>query len=307
MQCDSLIIRNDGMNPIFQRTRTGLIRTNHYSPFGWRVIVIAFFSLAYSLAHPAEVSGFVKVQAINSGARSDIVNPPPLTGPAREFHLARLVFEVNMHHGWGPGRPWWRIDWPEAEMHFLKGLNRYTAVEPAADSVHIELTDEALFDYPWLFAQQAGRWQIDDKSANRLGEYLLRGGFLLADDVHGPRGWQTFAEVMHRALPNYTIEEIEEDDPVISILYDLDKSIQIPGRRHIISNDGQGNVEVSMPHTPHQWRGIRDEYDRWIVAINYNMDMGDSWEHADDPYYPLDMTSLGYRLGMNYVLYALTH
>jgi len=217
------------------------------------------------------------------------------------------VFDVNTQHGWGPGRPWWRIDWPEAEEHFLTGLSRYTVINSSTDSVHVELKDESLFDYPWLFVQQAGRWRIDDLGANRLGEYLRRGGFLLADDVHGPNDWNTFSEVMKRALPEYDIEEIGSDEAIISILYDVDHRVQIPGRRHITSNDGAGNVQVNMPHSPHRWRGIRDSNDKWIVAINFNMDMGDSWEHADDPYYPLSMTSLGYRLGMNYIVYALTH
>lgn len=192
-------------------------------------------------------------------------------------------------------------------MHFLQGLTRYTAIGSATDSVHIDLGDDALFDYPWLFVQQAGRWTLDDASVHRLGEYLLRGGFMLADDIHGPDAWNTFAEAMLRALPNSRIEDIQEDDSIINILYDLDKRVQIPGRRHIVSNDGRSNVEVRMPFQPHKWRGIKDASGRWIVAINYNMDMGDSWEHADDPYYPVDMTSLGYQLGMNYIIYAMTH
>ncbi len=192
-------------------------------------------------------------------------------------------------------------------MHFLQGLTRYTAINSAADSVHLELSDDSIFDYPWLFAQQAGRWKLDDASAHRLGEYLLRGGFMLADDIHGPAAWDTFAAAMRRALPDSRIEDIEPGDSVINILYDLDNRVQIPGRRHIISNDGRGNVEVQMPFRPHKWKGIKDTSGRWIVAINYNMDMGDSWEHADDPFYPLDMTSLGYQLGINYIIYALTH
>lgn len=237
----------------------------------------------------------------------DVVNPPPSSGPASEFNFARLVFDVNSQHGWGPGRPWWRIDWPEAEMHFLEGLGRYTVVNQATDSVHIELDDEQLFDYPWLFVQQAGRWRISDNDAETLGEYLLRGGFLLVDDLHGPNDWNTFASAMYRALPEFTIEDIQADDSIINTIYSLEKNIQIPGRRHIVSNDGQGNLDIRMPHEPHDWQGIKDADGRWIVAINYNMDMGDSWEHANDAYYPVAMTSLGYRLGMNYIIYALTH
>lgn len=256
---------------------------------------------------PVAISTRLTVQVRDASIRIDVANPPQVAGPANEFHPARLVFDVNRKHGWGPGRPWWRIDWPEAEEHFLTGVSRYTSIDSASDSVHVELSDDSLFDYPWLFVQQAGRWEIDNASAKRLGEYLRRGGFLLADDIHGPNDWNTFAEAMQRALPEYSIEEIKSDETVINILYDLDSRVQIPGRRHITSNDGHGNVQVQMPHSPHRWRGIKDSNNRWIVAINFNMDMGDSWEHADDPYYPLSMTSLGYRLGMNYIIYAMTH
>jgi len=250
-----------------------------------------------------EESVLGKTRAISE--RADIINTPLAGGPAHEFHPARLVFDANIQHGWGPGRPWWRIDWPEAELHFLQGVNRYTVIDSSSDSVHIQLSDEALFDYPWLFVQQAGRWNVSDNDARRLGEYLLRGGFLLADDIHGPNDWHNFTQTMRHALPNFSIEDIGEDDSVINILYDLDKSIQIPGRRHIVHSDD--NIEVRMPYSPHKWRGIKDSTGRWMVAINFNMDMGDSWEHANDPDYPLSMTSLGYRLGMNYVLYAMTH
>ncbi len=264
---------------------------------------------AMALAIDANVrdQAMVKVQSDSVNDRSDVINPPLTSGPTNEFHLARLVFDVNAQHGWGPGRPWWRIDWPEAEFHFLNGLDRYTVIDHSSDSVHIELHDDALFDYPWLFVQQAGRWYISDLDASRLGEYLQRGGFLLVDDIHGPNDWNTFAHALERALPNSIIEDISPNDSIINILYDLDKSIQIPGRRHIMQNDGNGQVDIRMPYGPHKWRGIKDSAGRWMVAINFNMDMGDSWEHANDPNYPLDMTSLGYRLGMNYVMYALTH
>jgi len=245
---------------------------------------------------------------VNTRARHpDVINPPLPNGPLNEFHIARLVFDTNSSHGWGPGRPWWRIDWPEAEAHFLDGLERYTVLSLAPDSAHIEIEEEALFDHPWLFAQQVGRWRISDHQANLLGEYLQRGGFLLADDIHGPNDWATFSEVMQRALPGHKIIDIEPEDEVMSVLYEVDQNTQIPGRRHIVANDGLGNAKIRMPYGPPRWRGIRNNAGHWMVAINFNMDMGDSWEHADDPYYPLPMTSLGYQFGINYVIYALTH
>ena len=103
----------------------------------------------------------------------------------------------------------------------------------------------------------------------------------------------------------YQIVDIPSGDELLHVLYELEQRTQIPGRRHLYSN-GSG-VDVHMPHSPPQWRGIYDEHQRLMVAINFNMDIGDAWEHADDPVYPLAMTSLAYRFGINYLIYAMTH
>lgn len=244
--------------------------------------------------------------AVSGNSARDAVNTPPVTGPANELHLARLTFDHGAHSNWGPGRPWWRIDWPDAEFHFTGGVQRYTVIDVAGDSVHISLSDESVFDYPWLFAQQVGRWHLDEQEAQRLGEYLRRGGFLVVDDFHGPQQWQIFERVMQRVLPGSYVEELDQSDELLHVLYELNPDTQIPGRRHLIGG-ADGNVQVDMPYSPARWRGISDEQGRLMVAINFNMDMGDAWEHADDPVYPVPMTSLAYRFGINYLIYAMTH
>lgn len=225
--------------------------------------------------------------------------------PQHELHIARLMFRPNLSNTWDPGRPWWAIDWPDAEMHFTDGVSRYTTIDIAPDSRHIGLDSDAIFDFPWLFAQQVGRWHLSDDETGRLRQYLLRGGFLVADDFHGPQQWQVFAQAIDRALYEYDIVDIPAGDELLHVLYELEQRSQIPGRRHLY-HDGAG-IGVQMPHSPPRWRGIYDANQRLMVAINFNMDMGDAWEHADDPVYPLPMTSLAYRFGINYLLYAMTH
>ena len=232
-------------------------------------------------------------------------NTDTSTPPLNELEIARLIFDHNRYSNWGPGRPWWSIDWPDAEEHFTDGVRRYTNINVAPDSRHIRLTDEALFDFPWLFVQQPGRWHLDTQEQKHLREYLLRGGFMMVDDFHGPQQWDIFNEVITRILPEYEIVDIPSGDELLHVLYELEQRTQIPGRRHLYSN-GSG-VDVHMPHSPPQWRGIYDEHQRLMVAINFNMDIGDAWEHADDPVYPLAMTSLAYRFGINYLIYAMTH
>ncbi len=225
--------------------------------------------------------------------------------PAAELEIARLIFDHNSVSTWGPGRPWWSIDWPDAEEHFTRGVARYTNIDIASDSRHIRLTDPAIFDFPWLFVQQVGRWHLRAMEQLQLREYLLRGGFMVVDDFHGPEQWQVFIDGLQLVLPEYRIVDIPSGDELLHVLYELEQRTQIPGRRHLYST-GSG-IEVHMPHTPPRWRGIYDEHGRLMVAINFNMDMGDAWEHADDPDYPMSMTSLAYRFGINYLIYALTH
>lgn len=228
--------------------------------------------------------------------------------PEAEFHMARLIYTVaGAGRGFlfGPGQPWWAIDYPEAEYHFLRGLQRLTRVHTAPDSRHIELTDDALFDYPWLFAQQVGRWQMSDEETARLREYLLRGGFLIVDDFHGEYEWEIFSSVMRRVFPDRNVVDIAPDDTLLHVLYDLDQRTQIPGRRHL-RRAPNGEIVAELAGPP-RWRGIHDDAGRLLVAINFNMDMGDAWEHADDPVYPEPMTALAYRFGINYLLYAMTH
>ena len=224
--------------------------------------------------------------------------------PEHELQVGRLVYEHGPHSNWGPHRAWWRIDWPEAEAHFLDGVARYTAIDAAPDSAHVSLLDDALFEHPWLFAQQPGRWGLSGLETDRLGEYLRRGGFLVVDDFHGPAQWAVFEEAMARALPGRPVVKLD-DDELLNVLYELDGRTQIPGRRHLVR--GANGVEARMPDGPPGWLGIRDADERLVVAINFNMDMGDAWEHADDPVYPVPMTSFAYRVGINYLVYAMTH
>ena len=231
--------------------------------------------------------------------------------PEAEFHMARLIYESGRGgrgafwgNGWGM-RGWWAIDYPSAEFHLTRGLRRLTRLDVADDSFHVRAIDERIFDYPWLFAQQVGRWMLSDEETSLIREYLDRGGFLLVDDFHGSYEWAVFTEAIQRVLPGYPIVEIPESDVLLHIHYDLDERTQIPGERHLYLGPG-GQVLAQLEGPPH-WRGIYDQKGRLMVAINFNMDMGDAWEHADDPFYPEPMTALAYRFGVNYVIYAMTH
>jgi hypothetical protein len=228
--------------------------------------------------------------------------------PAAEFQLVRVQYATQ---GGGGSRgyfnPWWAIDYPLAEQHFLRALRRMTNVSAAPDSLQLLLSDERIFTHPFLFLQQPGkgRWRPTDQEATNLREYLLRGGFMLVDDFHGENEWAVFLEAMQKVLPGRLIVDIPADDALMNIVFNVDQHTPIPGKRHLYRGAG-GQTLVQMEGPPH-WRGVYDDSGRVMVAINFNIDMGDAWEHEDDPEYPLPMTALAYKFGVNYVTYAMTH
>ena len=98
-----------------------------------------------------------------------------------EFAFTRIIFKSGYQPLPGPGNTAWR-DWPDSDMHFIRGIRRLTAVEIEDQSRAIRLTSEQLFDRPWIYALEVGTWLLTDAEADNLREYLLRGGFLVVDD-----------------------------------------------------------------------------------------------------------------------------
>ncbi len=242
--------------------------------------------------------------------------PRPTFPSSAEFHFIRMEYTdlPQYHRGYGfasrsaAGSGWWMMDWPDADDHFTLGIGRLTRID-TGDPRHLRLTDEQLFEYPWIYATQTGWWGLTDAETARLREYLLRGGFLVADDFYGPEQWEVFRQTMERVLPGRPITDIPESDSVMHVLYDIaDKDrVFIPGTRHLRwGMSGQAEVR-EPPGNTLAWRAMYDDRGRMIVAINFGMDVGDAWEYADAPEYPAQMTTLAYRFGINYIIYAMTH
>ena len=220
-----------------------------------------------------------------------------------EFHFARLAFGAyGGDYGARRSEPWLR-DWPEADSHFTQGLGRLTRILTSEDNRHVRLDDDTLFDYPVLYAVKVGFMRLTDWEAARLREFLSRGGFLIVDDFHGPEEWAEFAASMRRIFPELPILDIPPEDEIFHVLYDLDQRVQIPGAQAIWRGVTWEDPRGKTPY----WRGVYDADGRLVVAINFNMDLGDAWEHADDAFYPEPLTALAYRFGINYVIYAMTH
>jgi hypothetical protein len=136
--------------------------------------------------------------------------------------------------------------------------------------------------------------------AKVLRDYLLRGVFFMPDDLHVTEEWNEFERRIKQVFPERPIVEIPDSDAIFHTVYDVDERFQVPGAEHLdvgYKKDGKGG----------HWRGIYDDKGRIMIAISYNSDLGDAWEWADSPRYPQKFADLAIRLGVNYVVYAMTH
>src|SRR3984893_3920641 len=241
---------------------------------------------------------------------------PPDYQEKTEWVFARLMYpSAEGVHGYGYrgrgryGRDWtsgrtdWTTDYPRSDRHLSQALQRLTRVHVRSVEQPVNLDDgDEVYHWPWLYAVEVGHWNLTDDQAKVLREYLLRGGFFMCDDFHGDEEWEVFTASMKRVFPDRPIVEIQNSDPIFHVLYDLDDRYQVPGYQflHTGSLSEYGGV---VPH----WRGIYDDSGRLMVAICFDMDLGDSWEHADDPEYPEKFSALGIRIATNYTIYSMTH
>jgi hypothetical protein len=231
-----------------------------------------------------------------------------------EFAFARLMYPPSptarfdrsgSRRGgtaWKLGYSSWTQDYPRADRHFMSALRRLTRLHVRSVEQPVDLDDGDEFDWPWLYAVRPGEWKLTDSQAKALREYLLRGGFFMADDFWGTEEWLVFMNSLRKVFPDRTPVDLPNNDQIFHTVYDLDDRYQVPGAWGLYSGRPYQN-DGAVPY----WRGIYDDRGRLMVAIVMNSDLGDSWEFADDPDYPEKYSALGIRTGVNYIVYAMTH
>lgn len=203
---------------------------------------------------------------------------------------------------WREGNSIWTQDYPRADRHFVLAVRRLTRLHVRSVEQPVNLDEGDVFDWPWLYAVQVGHWNLTDRQAAAMREYLLRGGFFMCDDFWGEGEWQVFLASMKRVFPDRNIVDLPNDAAIFHTVYDLDDRYQVASMGSV--NRG---VSFKCSPCPDQWRGIFDDKGRLMVAITYQSDVGDSWEWADAPEYPAEYAALGIRIGVNYIIYPMTH
>lgn len=230
--------------------------------------------------------------------------PYPSDGDEKtEWVFARLKYpSYRGGAGYWGVRGSWTTDYPKAERHFVQGIRRLSRIHTRSVEEVVDLDSDKLMDYPWMYGVEVGHWDLSDAQAAKLREYLLKGGFLMVDDFHGSIEWEIFMRSLQRVFPDRAVVDIDNKDPIFHMLFDLDERIQIPGI--VMFYTGKTYEQDGVKEA---WRGVYDDKGRLMVGICHNMDLGDAWEHADMPQYPERYTSMAYRIGLNYIIYSMTH
>jgi hypothetical protein len=229
----------------------------------------------------------------------DAVDDPPDARVRGEFELGRLRYRSPLDRGRGYSR--WGIDANKGDRLFIGLLRRLTRIDAQSIETIIDVDSNEIFDHPWLIAISVGDWRLSQDQADRLRTFFDRGGFMMVDDFHNEDEWATFMEGIHQIDPGANVVELEDSDQPFHVVYDMTNRVRVPGA-NVVHGSG-----VERGGTDPHWRAILDSNGRMMVAISFNQDVGDGWEFADVPDYPERLSSEGIRIGVNYVVYAMTH
>ncbi|UCG76007.1 MAG: DUF4159 domain-containing protein [Gemmatimonadota bacterium] len=211
------------------------------------------------------------------------------------FTFARLMFTPLSSGGSFRRDLKWDHDYPRAERNFMRLLSEITTLDPYLDGGNVlAMDDPELFRYPVAYLSEPGYWTMTEAEEEGLRSYLLKGGFLIVDDFAGP-DWYNFQLVVERLLPGHRIIPLDETHPMFDAFFHIE------------------SIEMAHPNYRGFWAqyfGVFEDNDplgRPMMVINYNNDIGDYWEWSDTGWVPIEISNEAYKIGVNYIVYAMTH
>jgi hypothetical protein len=239
------------------------------------------------------------------------------------FTFTRIIFHNDPSPG-GYGRRrfrwlgWW-VDYPDADLNFSYRLHQLTTIETDPDARVLKFTDPRVLDYPLLYIEHAGYMKLSDQESGALRKYLLNGGALLVNDFWGAEEWNGFANEIKRILPDRSWTELNTDHAIFNCVYDLRKpmnQLQVPtiqfwNRNHDPTDPqsplqtifrGEGSTEMHV-------RAVLDDRQRIMILAIHNSDISDGWEREgeDEVYFNQFSEKIAYPLGINLIVYLMTH
>lgn len=211
------------------------------------------------------------------------------------FRFVRIKYD-SAADGWrSRGGDPWSHDYPRAELHLYEALERTTKFYIEGPPLVMTLTDERIFEYPVLYLCEPGYWTMKDDELENLQEYLRRGGFILFDDFRGEREWDQVQAELARLFPDREPVEIPPDHFIWTIYYEVDPEAApslVSGR-------------FGFDAYEDRYFALFDDDGRMMALLCYNQDIGDGWEWPEQNIQ--DASTTAFQMGVNFLLYALTH
>ncbi|MCG8649685.1 MAG: DUF4159 domain-containing protein [Pirellulales bacterium] len=232
--------------------------------------------------------------------------------PHDTFTFVRIKYDS--YGGWGRGGGGWRTDYRDSDLNFSLRLQQLTSLKVNPEPIVLELTDEELFDYPFIYIIEPGALVFSEEEVLALRRYCLNGGFLMVDDFWGDSQYENMRLELKRVFPDRDPFEVPLEHEIFHCVYDMKEKPQVPAINAVRRGfDGQyGSWEYardgSDTTTPH-YKAITDDNGRIMVFICHNTDLGDGWEREGEQQWYFDEFSVkkAYPMGINIVTYAMTH
>jgi len=197
-------------------------------------------------------------------------------------------------YGYTSQRLPWSHDYPSGEQHFMKIVNELSYLNPHTEETNIlTFDDPELFKYPVAYLCEPGQWVLSDQEAAGLRAYLQKGGFVIVDDFHY-YDWGNFETQMARVMPEARFVDLELSNQIFHAFFEI-KTLDVP--------------QYYDP-PPAIFRAVYEDNDpakRIMMMINYNTDISEFWEWSDTGLRPIDESNEAYKLGVNYLIYGMTH
>lgn len=264
--------------------------------------IAAVLALALAAAASAQDFNFMR-----GPRRVRIATPESFDGT---FNFCRL-FYTRVRSAYG-GQGWW-TDYPDADTNFMIRLSELTKTRVSRDPdgqpnhVVVRADDDSIFQCPFVTIEDAGTVRFSDAEVRGLRDYLLKGGFLWADDFWGTDAFEYWRSELARVLPEYSIVDLTPSHPIFRMMFEFNAIPQIPSINHWYRSGGETS-ELGYDSADVHLRAIADERGRVMVLITHNTDIADAWEReAQDPRYFYLFSPKGYAVGINIFLYAMSH
>jgi hypothetical protein len=214
------------------------------------------------------------------------------TALSNRFTFARIQFggRFSSRAFFGAVPPW-AHDYPRGGRHLMKILSEVSLMRVNPDEVILRFDDPRLFQYPFAYLCEVGFMELSDREIEGLREYLLRGGFLIVDDFREEWALENLRAHVRRAFPDLELEELDLSHPIFNCFFSI------------------RTLDVTPPYgdgVP-KFFGLSDKKGRLMMIVNYNNDISEYWEWADDPFAPIEYTNEAFKFGVNYAIYAVTH